>query len=561
MAKKTKAAPVKQKAHTQLFPRVPQIDVGLLLRQGLSLLQQGMLTQAQAKFDQVLSKQARNFDALHLSGIASAHSGHPDQALKWFDKAIRIDPYHAMAYYHRGLALRSLKRLTESLADFDRSLKLYPDHPEALNNRGVTLQELRKYDEAIASFDRAIQINPKYAEAYNNRGIALHQANRLVESLNSYDQAIALKPDYVESHSNQGVVLQDMHQLDEALAKYEMAAKINPEYAEAHWNQSLALLMKGDLANGWPLFEWRWKSEKTGLTMPSFSKPLWLGQEPLQDKTILLHAEQGLGDIIQFCRYAALVKGRGARVILEVPQALVSLLENLEGVDDLVTSGDSLPPFDFHCPLMSLPLAFKTDLDTIPNAGPYLFADPGKSQVWKDKLGIHRRLRVGLVWNGGFRPDQPEVWAVNARRNIPLEVFAGGLQLDHVDFYSLQKGEPAESEIKDNESKYWPRGHFTIWTDQINDFSDTAALIDNLDLVISVDTSTAHLAAAMGKPTWILNRYDTCWRWLLNRSDSPWYKSVKLYRQDESRSWAQVMQLVACDLKNFNPQLMPLQQF
>jgi hypothetical protein len=303
----------------------------------------------------------------------------------------------------------------------------------------------------------------------------------------------------------------------------------------------------GDFAMGWELYEWRWLLAKTALKQSLIDRPLWLGVESLKGKTILLHCEQGLGDTIQFCRYAALVAQLGATVILEVQQLLLELLSGLEGVCHVVAEGEPLPPFDYHCPLMSLPLAFRTTLGTIPADIPYIKADPSKTAYWQAKLGEHHKPRVGLVWSGGGRPNQPEVWAINERRNIPLELISR-INSPEIDFYSLQKGEPAESELLRRKQEVWPEVNFFNFAQELNDFCDTAALIDNLDLVISVDTSTAHLAAAMGKPVWILNRYDNCWRWLLDRDDSPWYPTAELYRQQRMGDWESVLEQVKTDL-------------
>jgi hypothetical protein len=233
-------------------------------------------------------------------------------------------------------------------------------------------------------------------------------------------------------------------------------------------------------------------------------------------------------------------------VILEVPQQLLRLMKSLDGPARIVAQGEALPDFDFQCPLMSLPLAFQTVLETIPDPTPYLHAEPAKARAWRERVGAAQKLRVGVVWNGGFRPDRG--WDVNERRNIRLDLFARALNAIDADFFSLQKGDPAESEIRGRELEYWPRGNFHNFAAELNDFVDTAALIANLDLVVTVDTSTAHLAAALGKPTWILNRFDSDWRWMLDRDDSPWYRSVRLYRQDESRQWEPALRRVVADL-------------
>jgi hypothetical protein len=332
------------------------------------------------------------------------------------------------------------------------------------------------------------------------------------------------------------------------VTSYDKAIAIQPDLGEAYLNKSMDLLLNGDFEDGWPLYEWRWKNEIDTPHKRNFPRALWLGAEPLRGKTILLQSEQGFGDTIQFCRYAKMVANLGARVLLEVQKPLLGLLSGLDGVNELIEAGNALPPFDYHCPLLSLPLAFKTRLNTIPSSAAYLRADDAKRLFWQERIGANTRLKVGLVWNGGIHANQLKGRSVNEYRNIPLDIFASGLNLVDADFFSLQKGEPAESEIRNQELNYWPHGNFYNFADEIKDFSDTAALIANMDLVAAVDTSTAHLAAALGKPTWILNRFDTCWRWLLDRDDSPWYPSVRLFRQEKFGDWDGVLSRVALEL-------------
>jgi len=369
-----------------------------------------------------------------------------------------------------------------------------------------------------------------------------------IAAIADYDRAISIKPDYAGAYNNRGIARHEQKQLDEAIADFDKAISMKPDYAEPYWNKALTLLLGGDLEKGFELYEWRWKGSKLNLASRNFAQPLWLGEEPLAGKRILLYFEQGLGDTIHFCRYAPLVARMGAQVFLQAQPPLVGLLASLAGVSGVFAEGEVLPDFDYQCPILSLPLAFKTVLNTIPDPTPYLHADPAKARAWRERIGERKKLQVGIVWNGGFRGDQPEVWILNDRRNIPLDVFARALSGIDVDFFSLQKGDPAESEIRGREAEFWPRGNLYNFAGEIKDFADTAALIANLDLVITVDTSTAHLAAALGKPTWILNRFDTDWRWLLERDDSPWYRSVKLYRQDASWHWEPILKRVAGDL-------------
>jgi hypothetical protein len=384
--------------------------------------------------------------------------------------------------------------------------------------------------------------------------VPLEHLNRLEAALDSYARAIAIDGALAQAYVNRGNVLRQLQRPDEALASCNRALALRPADAEAHLNKALALLAMGDLAAGWREYEWRWRCPDNALfkVKRNFAQPLWLGEEPLAGKAILIHSEQGLGDTLQFCRYVSKVAALGARVFFEVQAPLKRLLAHLEGVTRLLARGDPLPAFDCHCPLLSLPLAFHTSLSSIPAKVPYLrsrsdSSRPDRRMCWQEKLGAKSKPRVGLVWSGGFRPDQPETWSVNNRRNIPLRLFAP-LKHPGIEFHSLQKGQPAESELTDLAAEKWDGPALIDHTTVLQDFADTAALIEELDLVISVDTSTAHLAGAMGKPVWILDRFDSCWRWMLGRSDSPWYPTARLYRQDRQGDWSTVIDRVRADL-------------
>jgi TPR repeat len=388
----------------------------------------------------------------------------------------------------------------------------------------------------VASYDRAIEIKPDYADAYSNRGIALKDLKRFEEALASYDRAIEIQPDYAEAYSNRGVALQELKRVEEAVASYDRAIAIQPDYASAYWNKSLALLLVGQFDQGWKLYEWRWKRDTFTTPKRNFPHPLWLGAEDLADKTILLHAEQGLGDTIQFCRYAKLVKERRARVALEVPKALLSLLSGLEGVDVLIEKGQALPAFDYHCPLLSLPLAFKTDLTSIPSPKPYLAASTQKCEEWGQRLGVKRKPRVGLVWSGST------VHKNDHNRSLTLQQLLPYLPVG-CEYVSLQK------EVREVDKPVLEGGDIRHYGDELKDYTDTAALCELMDLVISVDTSVVHLAGALGKSTWVLLPYAPDWRWLLDTDASPWYASIELYRQAEDLSWGPVLERVSKDLQ------------
>jgi tetratricopeptide (TPR) repeat protein len=518
------------------------------LDQGYKFHCEAKLDLAAVSYGHALKIDPNHFDALHLMGLVELENKRFDQAVIYFTKAIEIDRHRACAYNHLGNALSALHLYPYALDSYEAARTLEPENPSILNNKAMLLMEMRQYSEALSVLDSSIILNKHIAQSHSNRGLILRQLGRLEEAIDSHRRALTIDPANPKSHVNHGLALKDLGCLSDALVSYERAIEMQPDYVEAHWNKSLALLLGGQLREGFELFEWRWKLQKTELKPREFKVPLWLGEQDLAGQTIMIHHEQGLGDGIQFCRYVPLLKELGARVLLVVPKPLVTLMLSLQGVDEVIESGQALPEFDFHCPMLSLPLAFKTDLSTIPLAQGYLSADPLKSEAWRKKLGEKRRLRVGVVWNGGAKAKESEFWSANGRRNIELSEFAQALSGLDVDFYSLQKGDPAESEIRGREAEYWPEGNFFNHVDDLKDFSDTAALVEQLDLVISVDTSTAHLAAAMGKPTWILNRFDTCWRWLLQRRDSPWYQSVTLYRQETPRNWIPILQKLRHDL-------------
>jgi tetratricopeptide (TPR) repeat protein len=516
---------------------------------GNALSESGQFEAAVASFGTAITFMPAGVEIYNNRGNALRQLKRYDDALADYDRAIALMPQCAEAHYNRGVILAELKRHEEALASYDRATGIKTDYADAYCNRGNALTELRRVDEALASYDRAIALKADYAEAHCNRGNVLRELERLDAALASYDRAIAIKPAYTEAYCNRGNLLRDLKQIDSALDSFDRAIAITPGYAHAYFSRSFVHLLSGALEPGWSDFEWRWKMSESAAfhRRRNFPQPRWLGQVPIDGKSILLFREQGLGDVLQFCRYTTMVAELGARVILEVPPALASLLTSLNGVAQLVVEGQALPEFDYYCPLMSLPLAFKTTLSAVPSAVPYLKSSADRLQFWKDKLGERTKPRIGLVWSGGFRPNQPELWSVNNRRNIPLAKLAA---LNHpgLEFYSLQKGEPAESELAELTANLWDGPELRNFSSLLHDFADTAALIEQLDLVISVDTSTAHLAGALGKPVWILNRYDTCWRWLLNRTDSPWYPTVRLYRQEHPGDWDGVIQRVVADV-------------
>jgi len=462
-----------------------------------------------------------------------------DEALASFDKAIALDSDCAEAYNGRGYVLFELKRWDEALANFDKAITLAPDCAEVYNNRGNALHALKRWDEALASCDKAIALDPDCASAYNNRSSALYAFKRWDEALASCDKAIALDPDLGSAYISRGMFLATLRRLDEAQASYDKALSLNPGHAPIYWNKSLAWLAAGDLEKGFELYEWRWQWDDFPSLKRNFSQPLWLGKESLDGKKILLHCEQGLGDSIQFCRYVKLVKALGAHVLMEAPEPLIALFRDLAGVDELIKFDDRLPSFDYHCPLLSLPLAFNTRLDTIPSQSSYLASDKTKVAHWQEQLGEKSDLRVGLVWSGSTFHGSDHY------RSIALDTLLPHLPND-IDYICLQK------ELRDEDQASLQNSSIKYFGDQINDFSDTAALCELMDVIVSVDTSVAHLAAALGKPTWLMLPYATDWRWMLDRNDTPWYESMRLFRQAKDDNWDTVLRQVGNELKQLS---------
>jgi len=504
--------------------------------------------EAVASFDATLAFDPRHVPALANRANSLNSLGRFDEALASCDRALTIDPAYLDAHIPRGAALLERQRYDEALASYDAVLKRAPHHAVAWVGYGNVLAKLERHDDALAAYDRALAINPNAADAWLGRGNVHFDLERYEKALHAYDRTIALKPQSAETWLSLGACHFEQLQVARALQCFDRAIALRSDYPEAIFSKAIALLLLGRYEEGWKLYERRWQSRHLRRYQRSFPYPLWSGREALKGKTILLHSEQGLGDSIQFCRYVRLVADLGATIVLEAPRSLVELYASLSGVDHLIVAGDPLPATDFQCPLMSLPLVFHTTLSTIPAPEGYLRAGRAKAEFWRDKLGPRTRPRVGLIWSSGVRPDQPEVARNQRRKSIPLAKFAPLRELD-VEFYNLQKGEAAEAEFAEMNRNQWHGPLIFDYPDLQRDFSDAAALMENLDLVISVDTSTAHLAGALGVPVWVLNRFDTDWRWLLERTDSPWYASARIYRQQRAGDWDEVIERVMADLR------------
>jgi hypothetical protein len=437
-----------------------------------------------------------------------------------------------------GVVFKDQGKVDEAIACYRRALQLKPDYAEAHTNLGTALCDQGRLDESIACHRRALHLKPDSGATYNNLGGALRKQGKFDEATAAFQSAVELAPDCPESHDNLAIALQEAGKFDEAIAASRRGLELKPDFAAGHFSLACILLRMGDYARGWPEYEWRWRIKRPALAQRNFSQPMWVGGD-LSGRRILLHTEQGCGDAIQCVRYAPLVAARGGKVIVECHPELYRLLQTLDGVDELVVRGRPLPPFDLHCPVMSLPLAFGTTVETIPNRVPYLHADPQRSGQWRARLaGDANRLKVGLVWAGN-----PDV-KTDSERSMRLPALAPLGQAPGVSFYSLQKG-PGAAQAKDP----LPGLKLINYTNELQDFADTAALISQLDLVISVCTSVTHLAGALGRPVWTLLSYAPDWRWLVGREDSPWYPTMRLFRQKARGDWDEVARRVAEALK------------
>jgi len=497
----------------------------------------------------VCENAAASFEALYSLGSYLLTRQEYEEAAKYINLSLKKGGNFFEGLHDLGLAYIGLKKFNEASHCLQGAVNLNPLSFEALNNLGAVLRNLGEFSESLKYLDAAIKIDPGQSGVWLNKGVTFDTMGQFEDALQCYDQALKINSEYLEGICNKANTLQCMGRYSQADSLYRRALEIAPNDADSHYNHSYLCLLSGEFSLGWRKYEARWSS----IDAPPYifrNIPRLDSLKSLASKSLLVWAEQGLGDTIQFCRYISLLGNLGAKVTLLVQPALFSLLKDLDGIATITDSQpESIAEFDFQIPLMSLPLLFDTDLSNIPAKTPYIFADPLKASVWRERLGQKDRLRVGLVWSGGFRKDLPALWGVNRRRNIPFKKIASLQELDTVNFYNLQKGEPAESEFLIEAPKFWSKKNLISFVGELKDFSDTAALIENLDLVITVDTSTAHLAAAMGKPVWILNRFDTCWRWLLDRQDSPWYPTVTLYSQQNPGDWDEVIARVKVDLQ------------
>jgi tetratricopeptide (TPR) repeat protein len=507
-----------------------------LLDRGLGHHQAGRLQEAEEAYQEILRIDPLHADALHLLGLVRLQHGQHAAALENIGRAIGVKPDSEVLWRNLSVAYHALGRHQEAVDAADQALRLNPSYAEAHNNRGVALMAQRKLDEAVASFRQAVRLQPNYVRAHNNLGIALRDHGELDEAVRSFQNALEIEPNSSETHRNLGIALRDRGELDRAKQQFEKVLKISPNDAEAHMNLGFLLLRMGDFEAGWPQYEWRWGTKQ--FKPRNFTPPVWDGRA-IAGQTLLVYAEQGLGDTLQFVRYAALVRQRaGCRVVVECQKPLATLLSSCSGIDQLVAREEELPPFDFHVPLLSLPRLLGTHVHNIPAGVPYLFAREALVRHWRDRLSDCAGFTVGICWQGSPTHES------DRRRSFPLAHLAALAAVPGVDLISLQKGAGAEQ---------MSGVQFPVMRLGLDDeswvFMDTAAVVRNLDLVVTADTSVAHLAGALGVPVWVALPKMPDWRWQLDRDDSPWYPTMRLFRQEVAGDWAPVFRRINSALR------------
>ncbi len=542
---------------------------------GYALQMQGNFAEAAESYAKAVQLKPDFVKAYNHLGVVLSEQEKYDQAIENYNQALAIDPNYAEVYNNLGIALRAKEQLDQAVENYQRAIALEPDFPEAYYNLANVLKEQQRYDEAIANCEEAIRLKPDYAEAYNQLGIVLNEQGKSEQAIENHRHALQLKPDSAEFYSNLGIALKSTERFDEAFENYRRAIDLDPQfheayynlanalqeegncteaienfrravdlkpdYASAHWNLALALLANEEFEEGWKKYKWRRNAKlESILYLHRFKKPRWDGSS-FPGKRLFVHYEQGLGDNMQFLRYLPMVKARGGTVIFETLAQLHGLLRGFDYIDELIESSlDGTPPnveFDFYVSLLDMPSIFGTTIETVPAEVPYLWADSDRTKYWQQRLS-DGHFKVGIVWAGSVEHKNDH------NRSCRLEHFAPLAQIEGVCLYGLQKG-PAAGQVEEIAEKM----PIENLGQEFLDFCDTAGAVENMDLVISVDTSVLHLAGAMGKPVWALLPFAAEWRWMLKRQDSPWYPTMKLFRQKTRGDWNEVFERMAGELR------------
>jgi tetratricopeptide (TPR) repeat protein len=501
-----------------------------LLQRGLAHQSRLDFAEARMAYVEVLRRDPTHFDALHMLGVVAIQTDRYQAAVDLIAKALRQRPDAAAAHNNMALALVKLGRMTDAIKHYERVTASRPDCVDAHSRYAAVLLELGHLEQALESCDRAIALQPHAANPRLSRALVLRSMLRPEEALACCESATSLEPESADAWDKRGSALRDLLRLDEALACFDRAIELRPEYAQAHMNSGMLHLLRGDFEIGWQGYDWRCQPGGP-VSARNWPKPPWRGEEMLSGKTVLAHAEQGFGDTIQFCRYVRLLRDAGANVILSVPQPLCNLMRCLEGPIEVRSETDQAADFDYRVPLLSLPRLFRTTETTIPGAVPYLSADAHRVRRWQAQLGLGG-FKIGICWQGSRLP-------IDVGRSFSVGLFADIARIPGVRLISLQKGYGAE------QLDSIPAGMRVERLDPNFDtgpdaFLDTAAVIECLDLVITSDTAVAHLAGALGRPTWVALKHVPDWRWMLERQDSPWYPGHRLFRQREHGEWNEV---------------------
>ena len=525
--------------------RLEPDDYVALNGMGVILLSVNQFPKALACFDRALLLQPNDPIANHNRGLALMSLARPAEARQSFERTLQLAPGSQPSWLWRGKCDLELQRPAEALASFERANSLAPGDFAAHFQAGIALAQLTRNREALACFTSALACNPRSAEAFNNRGAVAVRMFHPDNALADFQRAIELSPGYVDAYVNYGNTLKGLGRYREALAPLERALALRPGDIEATWSKALLLLSQGDFAGGLPLYEARLQRDPVRRLQRDFNRPRWSGQPSLAGRSVLVHAEQGLGDTLQFARYLRPLEDLGAEVTFEVQPVLMQVLRSLPLRGKLLARGDSLPNTEFHIPLLSLPLALGSRIDTIPGGVPYLSVDPQHTQAWKERLAALPGRKVGLNWHGN--PQAESLSALQAR-SFPLAAAAPLAELSGITLVSLQKGAGSEQRAQVG---------FTNRIAQLTDplqlgpaeiATETAAILQCLDLVITADTALAHLAGALGVEVWIVLQEVADWRWLVDRTDSPWYPTMRLFRQRSTGDWAEVFQRIAREL-------------
>jgi tetratricopeptide (TPR) repeat protein len=552
---------------------LPAVNIGQAVEEAATAFRQGRLDRAEKICTRLLKSHPGLFDAQHILGLVKLQSGKPAAALGHLEAALKLDPRSTQAMSNLAMALAALNRDVDALAMLDRALAIAPDEIETLNNHGNVLLKVGRAQDALTSFERVIALEPRFLPARASRGNALARLGRFEEALADYEAVLTVQPSHAETHFNRGTALSGLARHEEAVAAFDRALALRPDYpkalvnraaalhalnrygemietldrvlahdknnADARHNRALALLATGDYRRGFADAEWRW--QRTG--MPARRRiggPLWRGEYPLGRKSILLHAEQGLGDTIQYVRYVPLIARAGAAVVLEVHPELKPLLSRLDGASTVVARGEPLPAYDVQCPLGSLPLALKTERATVPADVPYLKADAARIAKWRERLAGLPSPRVAIAWagNAGHANDR--------NRSIALEKLMPLFANERVSFVGIQR------DLRDGDAgalAHVPR--LVHLGGDLDDFDDTAAVASLVDLVVSVDTAVVHLAGALARPTWVLTPFCPDWRWGLAGDTTPWYPTARIFRQPKAGDWDSVIARVKDELSRF----------